>query len=1139
MTFDELMAQVLDLLQREGRVSYRALKRRFDLDDDDLEDLKDEIIAAKQLASDEQGRVLVWTGGSTAPQATARLPQTETAPDTSPAQVAQTAPSVATLHVPEAERRQLTVLFCDLVDSTRLARQFDPEDWRDIVRAYQQACAEVIQRFDGYIAQYLGDGLLVYFGYPQAHEDDAQRASLTGLGILDAMGPLNARLEQERGIRLAVRVGVHTGPVVVGAMGGGGRQEQLALGDTPNIAARLQGLAAPNTVVVSTATLGLIEGFFTYQTLGEPPLKGVDEPLRVYQLLAESGAQTRLDVVTPRGLTSLVGREQEVGLLLERWAQSTEGRGQVVLLSGEAGIGKSRLVEVLRERVGREGTTWLTFRCSPYHMNSALYPVITHLQRVLQLRPEETPAEQLERLERALQATRLPLAEAVPLLAALLSVPLAERYPSLDWSPQKQKQKTQEALVAWLLAEAERQPVLAVWEDLHWADPSTLEWLGLVLDQTPTAPLCTLLTYRPEFPPPWAPRSYLTQLTLSRLTRPQVEEMIQRITGGKRLPAEVVRQMVAKTDGVPLFVEELTKTVLEAGWLQEQEDHYTLTGPLPALAIPATLQDALRARLDRLTDGKAVAQLGAVLGRTFSYELLRAVSPLDELVLWRGLVQLVQAEVLYQRGMPPQATYMFKHALLQEAAYQSLLRSTRQHYHQRIAQVLEVRFPELCETQPELLAHHYTEAGLHAPAISYWQRAGQRAVERSANLEAISHLTRGLEALTTLSDTPERAQQELTLQLALGSPLFMTRGRTASEVENAYLRAYELCQQVGDDLQRFSALAGLWRFYAAQARLRTAHERAEQCFVLAQRTNDPALLQAAHQALGSTLFFLGELPAARQHLAQGIALYAPQSSHSMAFSSGTDPGVACLARQSWTLWLLGYPDRALARSREALALARETMHAYSLSLALSHAAVLHAWRAEVQTVLEYADVLIEFASEQGFVRWLGNGMCARGWALVEQGTTPEGIEQLRQGLANRGQNVGQTHFLAMLVEGYWKTGQADPGLHWLAEALATVQRSAEHYYEAELYRLQGELRRQAVPNEQEAENCFRQALDVARRQQARSLELRAAISLSRLWQRQGKDTEARALLAPIYGWFTEGFDTPDLQETKALLETLS
>jgi class 3 adenylate cyclase len=534
MTFDELLTQVLALLQQEGRVSYRALKRRFDLDDDDLEDLKVELIEAKRLASDENGRILVWAGHA---EAARPLATREVQPPPGP-------PAHVDPMAPDAERRQLTVLFCDLVDSTRLARQLDPEGWRNVVRAYQQACAAVLQRFDGYIAQYLGDGLLVYFGYSQAHEDDAQRAGPAGLGRLEAIGPLNARLEQDKGIRLAVRVGIH-------------------------LAARLQGLAAPNTVVVSATTFGLLQGFFLCEALGEHTLKGVDQPLRVYQLIEENGAQTRLDAMAARGLTPLVGRAQEVELLLERWAQSTDGRGQVVLLSGEAGIGKSRLVEVLRERVGHERTTWLMFRCSPYHTHSALYPMIVHLQQVLQFRQEYSPVERLDKLESALQTTRLPLQEAVPLLAVLLSVPSAERYPPLSWSPQKQKQKTHEALVAWLVAEAERQPVLAVWEDLHWADPSTLELLGLILDQTPTAPLCTLLTYRPEFPPPWAPRSYLTQLTLSRLTRPQVEEMVRRMTGGKALPAEVVQQIVAKTDGVPLFVEEITKTILEAGWLQE------------------------------------------------------------------------------------------------------------------------------------------------------------------------------------------------------------------------------------------------------------------------------------------------------------------------------------------------------------------------------------------------------------------------------------------------------------------------------------------------------------------------------------------------------------------------------------------
>ena len=721
MTFDDILAQVLDLLQREGRVSYRALKRRFDLDDNDLEDLKDEIIAAKQLASDEDGKVLVWTGKPSLPHPPTSLAQMHTPPAARP--------------IPEAERRQLTVLFCDLVDSTRLAQQLDPEDLRQVVLAYQAACVEVLQRFDGHIAQYLGDGLLVYFGYPQAHEDDAQRAVRTGLGILEAMRTLNTRLEHDQGLRLAVRLGIHTGPVVVGTMGSGGRHEQLALGETPNLAARLQSLAAPNTVVISDTTYRLVQGYFTYDDLGMQGLKGIETPLRVYRVVAESPAQSRLDVAAATGLTPLVGREHEVGLLLERWAQSQDGLGQVVLLSGEAGIGKSRLVHVLTEHVVDAGEPRLTLRCSPYHTNSAFYPVIEHLQRFLQWQRHETPAARLATLEEAIRPAGLPLVEVVPLLAALLSLPVPERYPPLTLSPQRQKQKTQETLVAWLLADAARQPVLAVWEDLHWADPSTLELLALLLDQVPTARLLLVLTCRPEFRPPWTPRSYVTPLTLTRLTRQQIEEMVLRLTGGKPVPAEVLAQIVAKTDGIPLFVEELLKTILEAGFMQENAGRYVLSGPLPPLAIPATLQDALMARLDRLAVVKDVAQLGAVLGREFSYELLRAVTPLDEATVQRALAQLVEAELLYQRGIPPQATYVFKHALIQDAAYQSLLKSTRQQFHQRIAQALEARFPETAATQPELLAHHYTEAGLAVLAISYWQQAGQRASARSAHMK--------------------------------------------------------------------------------------------------------------------------------------------------------------------------------------------------------------------------------------------------------------------------------------------------------------------------------------------------------------------------------------------------------------------
>ena len=565
-------------------------------------------------------------------------------------------PSPAEPRAPDAERRQLTVLFCDLVDSTRLAGQLDPEDLREVVLAYQATCVEVLQRFDGYVAQYLGDGLLVYFGYPQAHEDDAQRAVRASLGILDAMETLNTRLEQPQGTRLAVRIGIHTGLVVVGTMGSGGRHEQLALGETPNLAARLQSLAAPQAVAISATTRRLVQGYFTCDDLGLHRLKGVETPLRVYRVVGASAAQSRLDVAAATGLTPLVGRDPEVGLLRERWAQSQDGLGQVVVLSGEAGIGKSRLVHVLTEHVVDEGMPCLTLRCSPYHTNSAFYPVIEHLQRLLQWHRDETPSARLAMLEQTLQTTDLPLAEVVPLLAALLTVPVPERYPPLTLSPQRQKQKTQEALVAWLLADAARQPVLAVWEDLHWADPSTLELLGLLLDHVPMARLFLVLTCRPEFRPPWAPRSYVTPLPLTRLTSPQIEEMVLRVTGDIPLPAEVIQQIVAKTDGIPLFVEELVKTILEAGLVREDAGRYVLTGPLPPLAIPATLQDALMARLDRLSAVKEVAQLGAVLGREFAYELLRAVASLDEATVQRALARLVEVELVYQRGLPPQAT---------------------------------------------------------------------------------------------------------------------------------------------------------------------------------------------------------------------------------------------------------------------------------------------------------------------------------------------------------------------------------------------------------------------------------------------------------------------------------------------------
>jgi TOMM system kinase/cyclase fusion protein len=1133
MGFYEILDQVVDLLRRRGRVTYRALKREFQVDDAFLEDLKAEIITAQRLAVDEQGEVLVWVGEagtSPASQAEAHLPQGE--------------PHSAARRHSEAERRQLTVLFCDLVDSTILASQLDPEELREVVQAYQEACAKVIARFEGHIAQYLGDGLLVYFGYPLAHEDDAQRAVRAGLGIVEALGQLNTRLAQERGVQLAVRLGIHTGLVVVGEMGGGTRQEQLALGETPNLAARLQGIAAPNTLAISTTTSQLLGGFFACQSLGTPILKGLPQPLEVYQVLYESTARSRLDVAGSAGLTPLVGREQEVGLLLERWAQVKDGLGQVVLLSGEAGIGKSRLVEVLKAQVATDPQAWLTpCQCSPYHRNSALYPVIDLLERVtLQFERDETPQQKLSKLEGYLVQYGLPLAEAVPLFASLLSLPLGSSYVPLNMSPEQQKQQTLHALLTLWLRRAAQQPLLFVMEDLHWVDPSTLEFLSLLVDQGPTARILTLFTFRPDFPPPWTGRSHLTQLTLHRLTHRQAAEMTSRVARSKALPAEVMEQVVAKTDGVPLFVEELTKMVLESGLLKEVEERYELTGPLPPLAIPTTLHDSLMARLDRLATVKGLAQLGATLGREFSYELLQAVLAWDEATLQRGLHQLVEAEFLYQQGLPPQATYLFKHALIQDAAYQSLLRSTRQQHHQRIAQVIEARFPDICETQPERLAQHYTEAGLMAQAIPYWQRAGQRAIERSANLEAIGHLTKGIEVLMTLPDTPNRIRQELDLQTALGPALRNIKGWSAPEAAQVYTRAHELCQQVGETPQLFPVLFGLWTSSVVRPEFQTARELGEHLLRLGQHASDPSLLTQAHWVLGFTLFFMGAFAPARAHLEHVMALYNPQHHRSHTLLYGQDPGATSLYYAALALWYLGYPDQALQRGQQAVTLAQELAHTMTLGFALEGVAELYQFRREVRRTQERAEALMTLSTEQRFAFWSVSATVLRGWALAEQGQGAEGIAQIREGLAAwqaMGEALYQPRFRALLAEIYGNVGQPEAGLSMLADVLADVHSTGLCYCEAELYRLKGELLlQQAAERGGEAEACFRQALDVARRQEAKLLELRAAMSLSRLWQHQGKPDAAHHLLAEIYGWFTEGFDTADLQEAKALLGEL-
>ena len=1136
MKFSDIVRQAVVLLQEKGRITHGALKREFDLDDDAYEDLKEELIEGEQVAREENNRVLIWTGGEAV--STERLSTAAIDPET----VASAPISQATAPAPGAalgERRQLTVMFCDLVGSTALSEQLDPEELQAVVRTYQEVSAQVIERYEGHIAQYLGDGLLVYFGYPAAHEDDAARAIRAGLEIVTALDQARSQFPQP----VQVRIGIHTGPVVVGQMGGGSRHEQLALGETPNIAARVQGKAAPNEVVISAATQRLVAGLFEWEDQGRHELKGISTPQPLSRVTAESTAQSRFEAAVRVGLTPLAGREQELGVLRERWTQAQADAGQVVLLSGEAGIGKSRLVQELTDRTSQDRATRIAFQCSPYHQNSALYPITAHLQRLLRFTPDETSETKLDKLQQQLGRYRFPQANTLALFAALLSLLHPEGVPPITVSPQKQKELTQTALVAWLMEETEQQPVYNSWEDLHWADPSTLEVLDLLLTQVPTTRLLAVLTFRPEFVPPWGAYSYLSQVTLTRLGQSQVSAMVERVTGGKPLPEEVLQQIVTKTDGVPLFVEELTKMVVESDLVRAVNSHYELTGPLPPLAIPSTLQDSLMARLDRLATAREIAQVGATIGREFSYALLQAVSPIGEENLQQGLQQLVEVELLYQHGLPPRARYTFKHALIQDTAYASLLKRRRQQLHQAVAHVLEQQFAETVEAQPELVAHHYTEAGLVEQAIPYWQRAGQRAASRSANTEAIGHLTTALTLLKPLPDTPEHVEQELFLQTALGPVLMAAKGLAAPEVGNAYGRARELCQRLGETPQLFPVLKGLCVFHTTLAEHKTARELAEQCLRLAQSTQDPALLTEAHYGLGNTLYYSGEFALAREHFEQSLARYDVQQHRSHALLYGQDTGVVCSLRAALVVYYLGYADQARKLTKWALARAHELSHSHSLAYALASAAILHQVLREGQAAQEQAEATITLSTDQGFPVWVAVGTRMHGWALAEQGRGEEGVSQIRRGMASfqaTGAKVSGPYFLGLLAEACEKTDQVEEGLRAVGDALTIVDKHEERHYEAELYRLKGELLlKQSPTHSPEAETSFHKALDVSRGQQARSLELRAAMSLARLWQQQGKTTEAQNLLAPVYHWFTEGFDTPDLKDAKALLDALS
>jgi class 3 adenylate cyclase/predicted ATPase len=1036
------------------------------------------------------------------------------------------------------ERRQVTVLFADISGFTALAETMDPEDVRQMMNACFARLVPLVEDYGGTIDKFIGDEIMALFGAPIAHDNDAERAVRTALAMMEVLHAFNA--EQET--TLGLHCGINTGMVIAGGIGTPARQDYSVMGDAVNLAARLGDASERGQIFVGLETYRLTTALFTFERLEPMRVKGKAEPVQVYCVLGLRDIQSCPDVGGPLGRVPLVGRDAEVTLLLDLWDQVKEGRGQVVVLTGEPGIGKSRLVQEVQEQVAGEPSLRWECRCSPYYQNTAMYPIIGLLEQVCHFQPGETPMEQVAKLERTLGQYRLLLEETIPLCTLLLALPLPEdRYVPLSLSPQRQRRKTMELVLELVVRHTTQHPVLFIIEDVQWSDPSTLEFLDLLIAQAPTAAIFTLLTCRPEVQAPWGLRSYITPLVLQRLRQAQVETMVEWITHGKPIPPTIRQHIVTQTDGIPLFVDELTKGVLESDILIEGQDGYAVRGPMP-MAIPATLQGTLMARLDRVGTAKGIAQLGATMGRQFSYTLLKAIAPVEEATLQRELRRLVDAELLYQRGLPSQATYLFKHALIRDAAYASLLKSTRQQYHHRIAKALEQHLPDTVERQPELVAQHYTEAGLVAQAIPYWQQAGQRASARSANVEAISHLTTALALLKILPDAPERRQQELTLLTALGTPLVLTKGHAAPEVEAPYARARELCQQLDDTPQLFSTLLGLRRYHHHRGELSTAHELGEQLLRLAERLDDSGLVVRAHHMHAEVLVWLGEFARARAHAEQGIARHDPQQHHTQVFRYGNDSGVGCRAFGALALWVLGYPDQAQQQIDEAVALAQELPHPFNLVFAFMQAVYCHRLRREGGLTQTWAEAALTMATEQGFVVFIALGLIHRGWALAAQGRPLDGLVQIRQGL-DAWQATGaytRPYYLALLAGVYGQVGQIEEGLRALTEALTAVEVTGERFMEAELYRLKGELwLARSSEHPLAAETCFQQALAVAGRQQAKSFELRTAMSLSHLWQHQGKRAAAHELLAPIYDWFTEGFDTADLQEAKALLEELA
>jgi class 3 adenylate cyclase/predicted ATPase len=1041
-----------------------------------------------------------------------------------------------------AERRQVTVMFSDLVGSTALSARMDPEDLREVISTYQKCVSETVQRFGGFVAKYMGDGVLIYFGYPQAHEDDAERAVRAGLELVAAISGLKTHAP------LQTRVGIATGLVVVGdPIGSGASQEQAIVGETPNLAARVQGIAEPNSVVIVESTRKLVGNLFEFEDLGARDLKGIASPVRAWVAVRPSSVESRFEALHASGMTELVGREEELELLLRRWARTKAGHGQVVLLSGEPGIGKSRLIAALLDRLAAEPHTRLRYFCSPQHSDSAFYPIISQMERAARFTYADSGQVKLDKLDGLLAKSYTPRQDAA-LFAEMLSLPNDGRYPSLELTPQQRRQKTLETLHAQVETFARHNPVLMILEDAHWADPTSLDAFGRAVDRIATLPILLVITFRPEFNPSWIGQPHVTSLTLNRLTRHEVERLIEHVAGNKALAANIRQDVIERTDGIPLFVEEMTTAVLEAE-SQSAAERTAAAIPSSAVSVPATLHASLMARLDRLGPAKELAQIGAVIGREFSHALLAAVVSEPEADLLSTLERLTAAGLLLRQGLPPHASYMFKHALIQDAAYGTLLRGPRRALHARIAETLENQFADIAETRPELVARHCTEAGLIEKAAGLWGKAGQRSIERSALVEAAGQLTRALAQIKTLPATPALRHEAIKLEVAFATVLFHVKGYAASETIAAFERADAMIEEAEalgerqeDQLLRFSVLYGQWTGNFTSGNLERAAEIAKHFLAVAERQQLSAPLLTAHRIVGGSLSMIGELQAARSHLDQAVALYVAAEHRSVASRFGHDIGVAALGYRAYALYRLGYLESALRDAEEALKSARELSQTGTLAVALLFASTVNFLCGKFGEAEDRAQELFALSEKYGLSIWKVLAEVCYGWvlAVTERGDgAVKMISSGLSGLAATRTTLFAQFSLVLLASVHAACGRVAEAQSVISQALDSVNERNERWDEAEILRTAGEIARLGPSSDAaKAEAYLDRALAVARQQNAKSWELRASMSLARLWRSQGKPQQARELLAPVYGWFTEGFDTRDLKEAKALLDEL-